>query len=62
MQVGKFRCKAVDVEEIIVFTSVLCTHLMSSALGHLSDIDLEGEDTGASENNLKPCMSEEMKA
>lgn len=35
---------------------------MSSALGHLSDIDLEGEDTGASENNLKPCMSEEMKA
>ena len=61
MQVGKFRCKAVDVEEI-VFTSVVCTHLMRSALGHLSDIDLEGEDTGASENNLKPCMSEEMKA
>lgn len=61
MQVGKFRCKAVDVEEI-VFTSVLCTHLMSRALGHLSDIDLEGEDTGASENNSKPCMSEEMKA
>lgn len=51
MQAGKFRCKAVD-----VLISVLCTHMMSSVLGHLSDSDLEGNDTGASENNLKPCM------
>ena len=35
---------------------------MISALGHLSDINLEEKDTGTSENNLKPCMSEEMKA
>jgi len=62
VQAGKFRCKAVDVEETVVLISVLCTHLMSSALGHLSDIDLEEKDTGTSENNLKPCMSEEMKA
>ena len=51
-----------DVEKTVVLISVLCTHLMSSALGQLSDIDLEEKDTEASENNLKPCISEEMKA
>lgn len=51
MQAGQFRCKAVDVEETVVLISVLCTHMMSSALGHSSDSDLEGKDTGASENN-----------